>query len=191
MEQTLKQPLFIDFEASSLNPNSYPIEVAWSLEDGSIESHLINPYAIDSWRDWDRRAQAIHGLSRDTLATEGKHPKWVTQRMNEVLADKVLLTNAYEYDLDWCETLFKAADEYMHFTLGDAWHVVGRQLTIEPSIDNVFLDEPVSAQTRYDTLTTISQQAWKNITGRQHRASVDVQQLIEMWNIATTYRDGY
>jgi hypothetical protein len=145
-----------------LSPNSYPIEVAWSLEDGSIESHLINPYAVDSWKDWDRQAQAIHGLSRTKLAEEGKHPKWVAQRMNEVLADKVLLTNAHAFDLDWCETLFKAADEYMYFTFGDAWHVIGRQLNIEPSIDNVYLDEPVSSQRLYDELTKISKQAWKS-----------------------------
>ena len=175
MESKLKQPLFIDFEASSLNLDSYPIEVAWSLEDGSIESHLINPYAIDSWLDWDPMAQTLHGLSRNTLSNEGKHPKWVAQRMNEVLADKVLLTNAYEFDLDWCETLFKAADESMCFTFGDAWHVFGLQLNMERTA--------VSSQTVYHQLTQVSEQAWKQVSGEQHRASVDVQQLIEMWEI--------
>lgn len=36
--------IFVDFEASSLNPDSYPIEVAWSIPDDSIESHLISPF---------------------------------------------------------------------------------------------------------------------------------------------------
>ena len=181
----MKQPLFIDFEASSLNSNSYPIEVAWSLEDGSIESHLINPYAIKEWRDWDPVAQSIHGLSKQRLWQEGKDPKWLAQRMNEVLADKVLLTNAYEFDLDWCETLFKAADEYMYFNLGDAWSVMGKQLLSDSSVENRLLDQTVSSQKLYDELTEISKQAWRNVEGEQHRASVDVQQLIEMWTIIT------
>ena len=168
---------FIDFEASSLNPSSYPIEVAWSLEDGSIESHMINPYAIETWMDWDPASQAVHGLSRNILSNEGKHPKWVAQRMNTVLADKVLLTNAYDWDWDWCDTLFKAAQESMQFKFGDAWHVFGQKLNLEPSIGNVVLEQPVSAQAMNDALRKFSDSAWQRITGKRHRASVDVQQL--------------
>lgn len=183
MKKEKNYPLFIDFEASSLGVKSYPIEVAWSMGDGTIESHLIKPDAVEDWTDWDPFAESLHAITREQLAIEGKEPKWVAQRMNEVLEGKVLLTNAYEYDLDWCETLFKASGEYMLFNLGDAWHVMGRQLFIEPSLENVMLEQPVSAQKTYDELTKISQSAWKNVEGGQHRASVDVQQLIEMWKI--------
>jgi hypothetical protein len=34
---------FLDFEASSLSDESYPVEVAWVFEDGHAESHLIRP----------------------------------------------------------------------------------------------------------------------------------------------------
>ncbi|HDY84302.1 MAG TPA: hypothetical protein ENH74_01275 [Methylophaga sp.] len=185
MKKEKNYPLFIDFEASSLSVKSYPIEVAWSLEDGTIEGYLINPDAIEGWTDWDVFAESIHGISKEQLSIEGKDPKWVVQRMNEVLDGKVLLTNAYEYDLDWCETLFKAAGEYMLFNLGDAWYVFGRELFIEPSLENVMLDQPVSSQVIYDELAKISKSAWKNVEGGQHRAGVDVQQLIEMWRIVS------
>ena len=109
----------------------------------------------------------------------------MAQRMNAVLADKVLLTNAYENDLDWCETLFKAADEIMHFKLGDAWHVMGRKSFIEPSLEDIILCQPVSPQKINNELTKISQFAWQNLEGGRHRASVDMQQLIEMWEIIT------
>jgi len=188
MEQELTQPLFIDFEASSLNMDSYPIEVAWSLEDGSIESHLINIHEIKSWRDWDSYSQSIHGISKQQLFEEGKHPKWVAQRMNDVLADKVLLTNAYEFDLDWCETLFKATYEDMDFTFGDAWHVFGRHLNMKSLADNDMLDQQLNSESLYEELTNVSEKAWKRVTGEQHRASVDVQQLIEMWTMVTTKR---
>lgn len=35
--------VFLDFEASSLSDQSYPVEVAWVFQDGRTESHLINP----------------------------------------------------------------------------------------------------------------------------------------------------
>ena len=34
---------FVDFEASSLAKDSYPVEVAWVFEDGACEGHLIRP----------------------------------------------------------------------------------------------------------------------------------------------------
>ncbi|NOQ94590.1 MAG: hypothetical protein GQ547_08165 [Methylophaga sp.] len=176
-----EQPLFIDFEASSLNMASYPIEVAWSMEDGSIESHLINPYAIDSWTDWEPDSQAIHGLSRKLLLKQGKQPKWLAQRMNEVLSGKVMLSNGYEFDLDWCETLFKAGDEEMQFKLGDTWHVFGRKINTTLFVDGKKPEDRASAI--YKVLTDISEQAWKQVEGKQHRAGTDVQQLIEMWKI--------
>lgn len=60
-------PCFIDFEASSLEHNSYPIEVAWSDADGRIESWLIDTSGVPSWTDWDDRVQqGMHGpLARD------------------------------------------------------------------------------------------------------------------------------
>jgi hypothetical protein len=37
--------VFLDFEASSLGKNGYPIEVGWVFEDGACEAHLIRPGA--------------------------------------------------------------------------------------------------------------------------------------------------
>ena len=61
--------VFLDFEASSLGKNGYPIEVAWVFEDGDSESFLISP--IGRWTGWDAAAEAIHGISREQLAAEG------------------------------------------------------------------------------------------------------------------------
>lgn len=48
--------VFLDFEASSLSKQSYPIEVAWVFEDGRSEEYLIRPAPI--WTDWDSAAEA-------------------------------------------------------------------------------------------------------------------------------------
>ena len=52
---------FLDFEASSLAKDSYPIEVAWVFEDWASEAHLIRPAA--RWTDWDTGAERMHGFS--------------------------------------------------------------------------------------------------------------------------------
>ena len=49
--------VFLDFEASSLSDDSYPIEVGWVFEDGRTEAHLIRP--APAWTDWDPAAEAI------------------------------------------------------------------------------------------------------------------------------------
>jgi exonuclease len=175
--------LFIDFEASSLNPDSYPIEVAWSNQDGTRESHLINPYSVEGWRDWSKSSQSIHGLSRSRLSQEGKPASSVAERMNEVLKGKILLTNCVEYDLDWCKKLFKSTGNEMHFKLGDAWHIFSLHLHIEPSLEQVMNDQPVTPEQVKQELQKISDRAWQQVDGHRHRAGVDVQQLQIMWQI--------
>ena len=161
------------------------------MDDGSIESHLINPHDIASWTDWEQQSQEIHGLSQHYLSEHGKEPKWVAMRMNEVLSDKVLLSDAYKFDLDWCETLFKASDEVMMFTIVDSWEVFGKQLNSDILLQESASYGDMSKEQRiYQQITTISDQAWQAIKGKQHRASVDVQQLIEMWKIMSTTKVG-
>jgi len=47
-------PCFVDVEASSLDEKeSYPTEIAWSNENGDIQSYLKNPYYFESCTDWD------------------------------------------------------------------------------------------------------------------------------------------
>ena len=58
----------IDVEASGLQSESYPIEVAWcDIDTCCASSFLIKP--ARSWTVWDKKAEALHGLSRDLLFT--------------------------------------------------------------------------------------------------------------------------
>jgi hypothetical protein len=59
----LSKIAFLDFEASSLGKQGYPIEVAWVFANGEEESHLIRP--AEAWTDWDVKAGRIHGISRE------------------------------------------------------------------------------------------------------------------------------
>lgn len=68
-------PCMIDFQASSLSPDSYPIEVAWSDASGAVESHYIAP--SPGWTDWDLGSEDIHWISREILFELGKPVEWV------------------------------------------------------------------------------------------------------------------
>ena len=98
---------FLDFEASSLSDDSYPIEVGWVFEDGRREAHLIRP--APQWLDWDKRAEALHGISRTRLEAEGAAHDVVAQRVLEALADHDVYVGAPSWDGKWLSMLFRAA----------------------------------------------------------------------------------
>lgn len=61
-----KPPLFLDFEASSLSPQSWPVEIGYAWITGDrVETHasLIEPRADWALSDWSTRAEDIHGLA--------------------------------------------------------------------------------------------------------------------------------
>jgi len=99
--------VFLDFEASSLGKNSYPIEVAWVFEDGQCESFLIRP--ADGWTDWEATAEDIHHISRSQLETEGTAHDDVARRMVAVLDGHSLFVSAPSWDGKWLSVLLRAA----------------------------------------------------------------------------------
>lgn len=99
--------VFLDFEASSLSDDSYPIEVGWVFEDGTEESHLIRP--APNWTDWDPTAEAIHGLSRPALEAEGEPHEAVARRMLEALSGHELYASSPSWDGKWMSVLLRAA----------------------------------------------------------------------------------
>lgn len=99
--------VFIDFEASSLSDTSYPIEVGWVWEDGREEAHLVRP--APGWTDWDRKAEAIHGITREQLDLEGEPHDVVARRMVEQLTGHDLRASAPSWDGKWLSALLRAA----------------------------------------------------------------------------------
>lgn len=111
----MQLPLFIDFESSSLEEDSYPIACAWTLPDGSVKSVLIIPE--DDWTDWDVCTEDVHGLSRDQLFMNGHTAKDIVIEMNNDLDGETLYCDALYYDQQWLDRLFDAVDESPSFTL--------------------------------------------------------------------------
>lgn len=114
----------LDFEASGLTEASYPIEVGYSLPDGTSVSLLINPHSSpENWFYWDEYAETeIHGISREMLSREGMSVTEVCTHLNSTLCyyDDVLCDS--QWDLFWLGRLYKAAHMRPTFTLTEVGH---------------------------------------------------------------------
>lgn len=99
--------VFLDFEASSLAKDSYPIEVGWVFENGQSDTALIRP--APDWQDWDPRAEAVHQIQRQTLLRDGIPHDQVARRMVDLLSDHQLFASAPSWDGKWLSVLLRAA----------------------------------------------------------------------------------
>jgi hypothetical protein len=98
--------IFLDFEASSLTDESYPIEIGWAAEDGACEAHLIRP--APGWTDWDVLAEGVHGIPRDRLCAEGEPPEAVAHRTLAALQGHAVFVSAPSWDGKWMSVLLRA-----------------------------------------------------------------------------------
>lgn len=103
----------IDIEASGLHFDSYPIEIAVSV-NGELKSWLIKPE--DHWRYWCDIAESMHGISREQLQQEGMSAMQVAAELNEFLqgAGEIYSDAAY-WDNDWIDTLYLAVNQERAF----------------------------------------------------------------------------
>ncbi|TWB18824.1 hypothetical protein FBZ89_109210 [Nitrospirillum amazonense] len=109
---------FLDIEASSLDSGSYPIEVGWAIPGRQIESYLILPHP--DWTDWDPAAQGVHGLSRQTLFSDGTAGPAVLARLSRSLVGLTVYSDAPAEDGYWLGRLCQACGQPQPFLLHDA-----------------------------------------------------------------------
>ncbi len=114
---------FIDFEASGIAPDSYPIEVA-VVSNETVYSSLIKPARY--WTHWSFDAQDMHGLSQDHLLQEGDPPHTVAERMNQLFSGQVLCSDSPQ-DGFWLDVLYEAAELMPTFELKPLEMFVGRE----------------------------------------------------------------
>lgn len=101
-------PIIIDVEASGFGMGSYPIEVGVVLPDGTAHCFLIAP--ARAWTSWDPQAEKVHGIARDVLETYGRPLQDVAWRLNELLRDKIVYSDAWGFDMSWLGKLYDAAN---------------------------------------------------------------------------------
>lgn len=172
-------PRFLDVEASSLKINSYPIEIAWSDPDGSIESHLINPYAVDSWIDWDCHAQQLHGITRRQCREKGIHPKFLCRLMSELIRPgEIIYSDGGQFDQEWVDTLFVVGSKLGY----SQFRIVHSDSVILPLLIPIESDK----DKRWQLYHSLKIEARKKVGGQKHRAAIDVQFLIALYGLCVS-----
>ncbi|WP_274644326.1 exonuclease domain-containing protein [Pseudomonas serbica] len=109
-----QEHFFLDFEASGLLGDSYPIEIGIVGCDGSRFETLIKP--ATGWTSWSADAQDVHGIIRERLE-DGMEAVEVFKHLNERYAGKVLWADS-AYDRFWMAVLSVAAEIDPKFTVG-------------------------------------------------------------------------
>lgn len=166
--------VFLDFEASSLSDEGYPVEVAWVFQDGRSESHLIRP--APEWVDWDDAAEAIHGLSREKLTDEGEAHDFVAARMIEVLSDHDLFASAPSWDGKWLSVLLRGSGLPRHaLRLRDTDEALGATAT------EIFRDVLPSARLDLEVHALMRTANAAKEAHPAHRALADAQGEYEAW----------
>jgi hypothetical protein len=167
--------VFLDFEASSLADESYPIEIGWAGENGWRETHLIRPAA--NWSDWDDEAEAIHGLARARLLAEGEDHAVVARRALEALSPHEVFVSAPSWDGKWMSVLLRGAGLPRH----------ALRLKDSDEAHTAAVDEALGALLSPDALATAREslilQARENVTigPPVHRALADAAVELALW----------
>lgn len=116
----------IDFEASGLARDSWPIEIglAWldvSTSDPEIQtwSSLIRPEVDWCESLWDPEAEEIHGISLDRLKAEGRSAWGVAEEAWALIEGKTLVSDAPGFDSRWFWKLLDASPQAPAFVIRD------------------------------------------------------------------------
>ncbi|MGJ8597165.1 3'-5' exonuclease [Sulfitobacter sp.] len=113
---------FLDFEASSLDAGSWPIEVGLSWIDEALEIRtfdtLIRPSQKWPEHAWSPASAAVHGIPRRDLDT-ALDVTTVVQTLLHALDGRIALSDAPEFDQAWLDKLFAASDFTEAFRLRD------------------------------------------------------------------------
>lgn len=109
----MKPVYFVDFEASGIAPDSYPIEIAIVSADSKYQA-LIKPAYY--WQHWSYDAQDMHGISREDLLTGGRDAFDLADDLNTRFAGASVCSDS-NLDCFWLDTLYEAAGIEPTFTV--------------------------------------------------------------------------
>ncbi len=158
----------LDFEASSLAQNSWPIEVGLSwLENGDVRtwSSLIRPAPNWSLAAWSTQSATVHCITHDELG-DAPIASEVLDEFFKVLGGKVLVSDAPAFDGRWLSRLMQAAECAAVLTVKD-YHQVSYARFSGMALDML-----------YETLRRHP---------APHRAGPDSARLVRAWRVAMRY----
>lgn len=168
---------FIDFEASSLGPESYPIELGWAHAGGS-GAVLIRPEP--GWTDWNPAAAEVHGLSREQLLVEGISAGEAATLLLHQAAGRQMVSDAPERDMTWMARLLALTD-----LPPDQWPPIADLVDVAWADTARLLQvpEPPGIQHGSERLRCLwaGKRAGRAFPGPRHRAEPDARRMREIY----------
>ena len=120
--QPFQRFAFLDFEASSLDRDSWPIEVGLSWIDDSHEiqtfESLIRPAPHWSEDAWSQASALVHNIPRSALET-APHVDIVAEGLLKALGGRIALSDAPPFERHWLDQLLGAAGVTTHVQIED------------------------------------------------------------------------
>lgn len=101
--------LFLDFEASSLAADSWPVEIGLSsvsLEGVETWASLIRPRPTWSMDAWNPHSALIHGIPRTELDAAPSADEVATMALSR-MEGKILVSDAPEFEVRWLHRLLE------------------------------------------------------------------------------------
>jgi len=152
-------PIILDIEASGFGRGSYPIEVGIAMPDTSAHCYLIKPQP--DWTHWEQDAEAMHGISRETLERFGHGVDFVANQLSRFLKGKTAYSDAWSNDNSWLARLYDASNTLQDFRLE---HLV-----------------TICTEAQLSIWDDIKQQVINEYECQRHRASTDARVLQTTW----------
>jgi hypothetical protein len=151
---------FLDFEASSLSPESWPIEWGVARCDAPVASGLIAP--APTWPDkaWSLRSAGVHKISRGSLASADPPHRALT-RLEAAVRGALVFSDAPDFDNLWLARLAEAAGRPPAFGILD-W-----TLALGPALRHPLFPGIVDSADRR--------------APRTHRAGPDARHMLEVY----------
>lgn len=158
----------LDFEASSLTHESWPIEVGLSwLAGGEVRTWntLIRPAPDWNLADWAPQSAAVHGIALEELEDAPAAYRVVDDLLG-FLGDRVMVSDAPEFERRWLSRLMKAGTQAVMPAIED-YHLVSCSIFSGLALDMLY-------------------EALERSTA-PHRAGPDSARLVHAWRKAMQY----
>lgn len=155
---------FVDFEASSLDLDSWPVEAAILGTSGQGDAFLIRRHPSWSMGAWDRRSANIHGIALADLQEKGEDWEAGLARLEAKAQGHPVFSDAAEFDQHWLDRLATAAGRAAPFRIRD-WH------------------EALPSGLKPRVWRAIRAEAGM-LAPRAHRAAADTKFMLEVWRLA-------
>ena len=122
MNGLLNEVVFLDLEASSLEPDGWPIEIGLTWIDELDElvtwSSLIRPHPSWNIAAWCADAEVIHRLTQADLSVS-RPAEDVAAEANAMIADRLMISDGRKADARWLDQLLATAGRHREMPILD------------------------------------------------------------------------